>query len=316
MISEHANLAIVAMSSGAALQLVLTVLLLVWVPLLILVVFSQPGEITLSPQREAALLTGHSDRRTVFEKPVLRPIMWLLLVISTRLAFPGLKNWLRKKLIAAGSPEFYTSEEYLAVSMLTGVVTAGCAVLIGMFVTEGRISFFAMFIGFVTGLGLTLYQLQNKASRRLRRISKRVPYSLDLISLAMGAGATFTEAVQTVVREESDDPFNEELRALLAEMELGTTRRRSLENMISRVPIEQLRSIVASVIQAEELGTPLADVLHSQANLLRLQRTVNAENAAAAASVRILIPSLLILIAVVLAVFAPMIVRGVGGGLF
>jgi len=316
MISDHANLAIVAMSSGAALQLVLTVLLLVWVPLLILVVFGQPGEITLSPQREAALLTGHSDRRTVFERPVLRPIMWLLLVISTRFAFPGLKNWLRKTLIAAGSPEFYTPEEYLAVSMLTGVATAGCAVLIGMFVTAGQISFFAMFIGFVTGLGLTLYQLHDKSSKRLRRISKRVPYSLDLISLAMGAGATFTEAVQTVVREEGDDPFNEELRALLAEMELGTTRRRALENMINRVPIEQLHSIVSSVIQAEELGTPLADVLHSQANLLRLQRTVNAENAAAVASVRILIPSLLILIAVVLAVFAPMIVRGVGGGLF
>ena len=317
MIIDHANwLMLAAISSASLMQLFLTLAVFAFVFLLVVAVFSQPGEVTLSPQREAALLTGHSDRRTVFEKPVLRQVMWVLLSISTRLAFPGVKSWLRRTLIAAGSPEYYTPEEYLAFSMLTGLVTAACAVLVGMFVTEGQISFFAMFIGFSLGFGLTLYQLHDKASKRLRQISKRVPYSLDLVSLAMGAGATFTEAVQTVVREEGDDPFNEELRALLAEMDLGTTRRRALENMIDRVPIEQLRSIVSSIIQAEELGTPLADVLHSQANLLRLQRTVNAENAAAVASVRILIPSLLILIAVVLAVFAPMIVRGVGGGLF
>jgi len=99
-------------------------------------------------------------------------------------------------------------------------------------------------------------------------------------------------------------------------MDLGTTRRAALQNLAERVPIEMLRSIVASVIQAEELGTPLSDVLHSEATLLRLQRSVRAENAAAVASVRILLPSLLILMSVVLAVFAPAIVRAVKRGLF
>ena len=68
--------------------------------------------------------------------------------------------------------------------------------------------------------------------------------------------------------------------------------------------------------QAEELGTPLGDVLHDQATLLRLQRSVRAENAAASASVRILIPCLLLVIAVILAVFGPAIIRAVRGGLF
>ena len=103
---------------------------------------------------------------------------------------------------------------------------------------------------------------------------------------------------------------------MLAEMELGTTRRRALENMAKRVPLDQLRSIISSVVQAEELGTPLADVLHSQANLLRLHRSVRAENAAAVASVRILVPSLLILMAVILAEFAPAILRAISGGLY
>lgn len=317
MNADYTNMLLLgAVTADSLMQIFVSVGGAVALVIIIVVVFGQAGEIRLSPQREAALLTGHSDRSTVFEKPMLRSFMWLLLVIAHRFAFAGPKEWLRRTLIAAGSPDYYTPEEYLALSMLTGVMCGGCVGLVYMVISGGQINIFAMGIGFAVGVGLTLFQLHAKALSRLTRISKRVPYSLDLISLAMGAGATFTEAVQTVVREESDDPFNEELRAMLAEMELGTTRRRALENMMDRVPIDQLRSIVSSVIQAEDLGTPLADVLHSQANLLRLQRTTNAENAAAVASVKILLPSLLILAAVILAVFAPMIVRGVGGGLF
>ncbi|MBS3821321.1 MAG: type II secretion system F family protein, partial [Phycisphaerae bacterium] len=110
--------------------------------------------------------------------------------------------------------------------------------------------------------------------------------------------------------------LNVELRAVLAEMELGTTRRQALQNLANRVPIEPMRNLVSSVIQAEELGTPLSDVLHDQATLLRMQRSVRAENKAAVAGVRILVPCLLLVIAVLLTVFGPAIVRISTGGLF
>ncbi|MDY6913611.1 MAG: type II secretion system F family protein [Planctomycetota bacterium] len=282
---------------------------------LIVAVFSQPGKVELSPQREVALATGHTDRRTVFEEPVLQPGMWLLLSVSHRLAIPRAKQWLGRTLVAAGSPNYYTAEEYLAVSMLGGLL-AGCVLEAAHFLLTGAFSFVAIVIGFVAGMMLSLYRIHSSASTRIRAISKRLPYSLDLISLAMGAGATFTEAVRAVVQAEADDPFNVELRTTLAEIELGATRAEALQNLARRVPVELLRSIVASIIQAEQLGTPLADVLHSQAMLLRLQRSVRAENAAAVAGVRILIPGLLILMAVILAVFAPFIVKIIRGGLF
>ncbi|MHC4985356.1 MAG: type II secretion system F family protein [Planctomycetota bacterium] len=282
----------------------------------VVAIFSQPGDIKMSPQRQAALALGHTDRRTVFERTMMRPIMWILLVMSHRLSVPYLKRWLRSTLTAAGSPEYYTAEEYLALSMLGGLALGSVLVMFVMIVFSGQVSLFALLIGFLFGFGLTIYNIYDKAGKRIRQIAKRIPYAMDLISLAMGAGATFTEAVQTVVQEKGDEPFNVELKALLAEMDLGTTRRRALENMAERIPLDQFRSIISSVVQAEELGTPLADVLHQQANLLRLQRSVRAENAAAVASVRILVPSLLILMAVVLAVFAPMILRAISGGLY
>ena len=296
-------------------DVILSVLILADVAMLIYSIFGQTTEARLSPQREAALATGHTDRKTVFESGVIQHIMWLLLTLAYRMNLPKFKAWIRGKLVAAGNPEYYTPEEYLALSLASGTLLG--VLLETCFLTIMRSFSITIFLlGLGVGLVMTIYQLYNRADKRIRLISKRVPYSLDLISLAMGAGATFTEAAQTLVREETDDPFNIELKTMLAEMELGTTRRKALRNLADRIPLDSLRSIVASVIQAEELGTPLGDVLHQQASLLRLHRSVRAENAAAVASVRILVPSLLILIAVVIAIFGPAILRIIERGLF
>jgi tight adherence protein C len=296
-------------------DVILSVLILADVAMLIYSIFGQSAQVRLSPQREAALATGHSDRKTVFESGVIKHLMWLLLTLTHRMNLPRVKAWIRGKLVAAGNPDYYTPEEYLALALASGTLL-GLLLETCFLATMRSFSITIFLLGMGVGLVMTVYQLYSRADKRIRLISKRVPYSLDLISLAMGAGATFTEAAQTVVREETDDPFNIELKTMLAEMELGTTRRKSLRNLADRIPLDSLRSIVASVIQAEELGTPLGEVLHQQASLLRLHRSVRAENAAAVASVRILVPSLLILIAVVIAIFGPAILRIIQRGLF
>jgi tight adherence protein C len=307
--------ALVALAGFDPLQVILSGAMFLATSLLVIAVFSQPGQIEVSAQRAAALATGHTDRRTVFEMTGLGPPMWLLLLLAHRLSWPSAKNWLRRTLVAAGSPNYYTAEEYLAVSMGTGMVL-GMALLAANFLVYQEVSLVALFGGAFLGTLLMIFQLYSKAMQRTSLISKRVPYALDLIALAMGAGATFTEAVKTVVREQGEDPFNVELAAMLAEIELGATRRKALVNLSDRVPLDSLRTIVASVVQAEELGTPLGNVLHDQATLLRQQRWAKAENAAAVAGVRILVPCLLLVLAVVLTVFGPAIIRGFRGGLF
>ncbi len=285
------------------------------VTLLIVGVFSQPGRIQRSAEREAAIATGHTDRKTVFESAALRPLMWLLLALGHRLAIPRTKDWIRRKLIAGGNPNYHTPEEYVALSLLTGIALMVVLEALHLVLT-GQLSIFLGVVGFVGGVLLSVYQLHDRAAKRVREISKRLPYTLDLISLAMGAGATFTEAAQTVVRENVEDPLNVELKSMLAEIDLGATRRRALQNLAARIPLSALHSIIASIIQAEELGTPLSDVLHDQSALLRQRRWVRAENAAAAAGVKILVPCLLLVMAVMLAVFGPFIVKFIRGDLF
>lgn len=286
------------------------------VAMLVVAIFSQGGQVRLSAMREAALATGHSDRKTVFENPYLRPVLWLLLAMSHRLAMPRLKGWVRRMLVASGNPMYYTAEEYLALAAFNGLLLGLLLELLRLLMS-GELGALPIIAGVLVGSTLTIGQLHSRASGRIRTIAKRVPYALDLLSLAMGAGATFTEAVRTVAREDRTDPFNVELNAMLTEIDLGATRRRALANLAVRVPLETLKSIVASAIQAEELGTPLAQVLHAQASLMRLQRSVRAEKAAAVAGVRILVPSLLILIGVVVMLFAPSIIQLIQkGGIF
>ena len=277
--------------------------------------FAQRGRVAITPEREIALAAGHADRNTVFETPMLQPLMWLLLALSRYLRLTRLKGWLRQKLIAAGSPNFYTPDEYVAKSLLWGIVVMILAQVLNHTVL-GIAAAAVLPVGFAMGFGGSLYYIHGQAVKRIRLIARRVPYTLDLISLGMGAGATFTEAVRTVVREDPDHPFNIELNAVLAEVGLGTTRQQALRNMADRIPLELLRSIVAAIIQAEALGSPLSDVLKEQADLMRLQRSVRAEKLAAQASVRILLPGMLILISVVLTIFAPLIILAVRGELF
>ncbi len=295
------------------LQLGLGLTLGLFVGTLVLGLFGQRGRTAITPEREVALATGHADRRTVFESPVMQPIMWLLLVAARQIRLVGFRRKMREMLIAAGSPNFYTVDEFLAIALLWGFILAGSMELANL-VFLRKLSWALGVSGLVGGVALSIFHMHTRAAKRVREISRRVPYTLDLIALAMGAGATFTEAAATVVVEDPRHPFNVELNTVLAEIELGNTRAQALRNLADRVPLEILRSIIASIIQAESLGTPLSDVLKQQASLLRLQRSVRAEKLAAAASVRILVPSMLILLSVVLAVFAPFIIRALRSG--
>jgi tight adherence protein C len=277
--------------------------------------FNQPVEVRTSFEREAAILAGHTDRQTVFEIEWLQPIMWVLLSLASGLSLPRMKKSLRKNLVASGNSNYYSVNEYLALAMLCGTVLMLLVTILGLIAGQD----FNLLLAIGTwgfGFLLPVFRVSSKAKARVRVIAKKIPYSLDLIALSMGAGATFTEAVRTLVREDPQDEFNRELSQVLAEVELGMTRNEALANMVERIPLESLRTIVGAIIQAESLGTPLTDVLKAQSNLLRHQRSVRAEKAAATASVRILIPSVLILIAVVIIVFAPVILRWAQGALF
>ena len=289
----------------------------VWTTVFLIIygLFNQPVEVRTSYQREAAILAGHTDRQTLFEVSWLSPIMWVLLSLAAGMSALKFKGWMKRNLTASGNPNYYSVNEYLALCLFSGTALMGLVLLLGVMSGQG-LNLPVGVLAWLVGFWVPALRLHSVAGTRVRNIGKKIPYALDLIALSMGAGATFTEAVSTLVREDPEDEFNRELAQVLAEVELGKTRNEALLNMSERIPLESLRTIVGAILQAESLGSPLAEVLKSQAALLRHQRSVRAEKLAASASIRILIPSTLILIAVVVIVFAPLLLKWFQHGMF
>jgi tight adherence protein C len=256
------------------------------------------------------------NRDTVFEVPWMRPILVPTYHLVRRLNIPGFKKHVLKLLLALGNPHQYSPDEYVVICILWGVIGAVMTLLLAR-VASGELGYLSIALylatGWLAGFSIAYLWLRERALVRLRNIARRLPYALDLIAMAMDAGATFYEAAKAVVRDDPDDPLNEELSMVIREIDFGRSRQDALTHLGQRVNVEGLDGILSAVLQAEALGTPLATVLKLQANLLRMRRSMRAERKAGEAAVKILVPSMLILISVVLIIFAPIIVRGVEG---
>jgi tight adherence protein C len=81
------------------------------------------------------------------------------------------------------------------------------------------------------------------------------------------------------------------------------------------VPSESVREFVGAVVQAELRGNPIAEVLRIQADVARRRRTVRAEERAAKASVAMLAPLLLVFIAILIMIVAPVVMQLDANGL-
>jgi tight adherence protein C len=301
------------MDLTSPLYLLVNVVVFLGVFLPIYAIFRHPVPAEPPVHRRVAAAVG-AERRTVFENPMLAPIMNLALMLAERFNVQTIRQRIRRDLEAAGNPSGYSVEEYLAICLLSGIGIAFVVAIFDLLVWGGGSVFLTAPAMGVIGFIVPAWALYDAAKRRLSRVSGQLPYTLDLISLVMQAGSTFPEAVETLIRDDPNDDLNQELRVALNEMSFGTTRAQALQNMADRIPLESLRSIVGAVNQAEDLGTPLASILKLQAEMLRMHRSVRAEKLAASASLRILVPSMLILMAVVAIVFAPLLIMYIQEG--
>ncbi len=247
------------------------------------------------------------QRQTLFEQPIWMPMMALMLGIARRVGWPSLRQTVRQRLNASGNPSGYSVDEFIAICLFSGTLAVGAALALQLLAGGSFLMItgpaFAAF-GFVG----PLYLLKASADARVSRIGRQLPYTMDLIALTMAAGSTFPEAIRTLIRDDPEEDLNVELDIVLSEMDYGTTRAAALSNLADRIPLESLRSIVGAINQAESLGTPLSNILKLQADMLRNARSVRAEKVSASASLRILVPSMLILLAVVIILFGPTII--------
>lgn len=278
----------------------------VFVPIYAIFRYPVPDEPPV--HRQIAKAVG-ADHETIFENALLAPVLSLCMQVARRLNIAALRGKVRQDLNASGNPSGYTVDQYIALTLFSGLAACVLGVMLDVMLIGGKGILLTIpmmaFLGFVVPLTV----LSSQAGRRVMRISKQLPYTLDLISLVMAAGSAFTEALETLIRDNPEEDLNQELRLALAEIEYGATRAQALKNLAERIPLESLRGVVGAVNQAESLGTPLSSILKLQADMLRMHRSVRAEKLSASASLKILVPSMLILMAVIIVICAPLAIN-------
>ena len=282
----------------------------IFVPIYAIFRYPVPDEAPI--HRQIAKAVG-VDQETIFENPLLAPALSLFVQLAKRVNLTGLRKSIRQNLQASGNPSGYTVDQVLALAIASAFVVGTFSGGISLLINGGMLLLFLPTMS-VVGFMIPLTVLSSSANKRTRKIGKQLPYTLDLIALVMASGSSFTEAIETLIRDDPEDDLNQELGFSLSEMEFGTTRAQALQNLGSRIPLDSLRSVVGAVNQAEKLGTPLSSILKVQAEMLRMHRSVRAEKLSASASLKILIPSMLILLAVVLVIAAPLIIRFITQG--
>ncbi|MCL2778044.1 MAG: type II secretion system F family protein [Polyangiaceae bacterium] len=206
-----------------------------------------------------------------------------------------------------------TADEYLALYIVSGAIGMVVGTIAGLVLNMGAL---LVFCGLALGLAVPYLIVSGEAQERLKDISRGLPYVIDLMALAMGAGLDFPGAIRQVVEKSSnpDDPIVEEFTLILQTLNLGRTRKDALLELAKRAPVVVVSEFVNALVQAEERGNPVADVLSIQASSSRTRRSVRAEELASKAGVAMTGPLMLVFLAVLGLVLGPAIMN-LGGNL-
>jgi len=214
----------------------------------------------------------------------------------------------QRELQAAGLPRFWLAEEYLARAEL---IAAFCAPVYLYFFGRwfGGVGVLLAAVAVLVQVWFLRLRVTARAKARLRAIKRRIPFLLDLLTLLMEAGSTFLGALGQAVNEFQEHPVGEEFGRVLTDMHMGKTRVEAFTAMRDRLSDDEITSIIGSILQGEQLGTPLAQVFRTQSDVLRIKRTQRAETLAGEAGVNMLLPGVLVMVATVLIIVGPFLLN-------
>ena len=236
-------------------------------------------------------------------QPVIRFLSRL-----NRAAFPTSLPEIQREILAAGISRYWLPEEYVARCQVLAIMVmpAIIYVCVANMGASGLVS--ALLLTTVLAW-LLRRRLTHQAERRLILIKRRLPFLLDLVTLLMESGSSFLNSLKQGVFEFGQHPIGVEFGRVLADMNMGKTRTEAFDNLRRRMNDDELSSIVGAIIQSEELGTPLAHIFRTQADVLRVKRTQRAETVAGEAGVNMLLPAVLIMASTVLIILGPFLLN-------
>ncbi|MGY3378828.1 tight adherence protein C [Arthrobacter sp. TE12231] len=207
---------------------------------------------------------------------------------SLKVTPKGYTGWLDKQLAGAGRPKAWPLGRIVTVKPLLAL--AGAVIGILAYASDAS----ALKLALLFGLPVLFYFLpdiliRNYAEKRRAEIKLELPNALDQMLISVQAGLGF-ETAMARAGETGKGPLADELIRTLQDIQVGRSRKEAYLAMSQRVDVPDLRSFVRAVVQADTYGIAIANVLKSQAQVMRVKRRQRAEEHAMKMPVKILFP--------------------------
>ncbi|HVB76841.1 MAG TPA: type II secretion system F family protein [Candidatus Nitrosotalea sp.] len=189
----------------------------------------------------------------------------------------------------AGRPGDLSPEDFTAVRYVACVILFALGLLIGTLTQNPAMIALIAGAGGVLGFYGPLYWLRTRVKQRQREIQLALPDTMDLLTIAVEAGLGFDAAISRV-SQKFDNALADEFGKVLQETRLGRPRLEAMDEMGRRSGVEDLHNFVQAVIQSEQMGVGVARILRLQSDEMRRKRRQRAQEKAAQASLKMMLP--------------------------
>jgi tight adherence protein C len=257
---------------------------------------------------------NQQDKESELDKPVseriFKPMFEFLGKNLIKITPNQIITALEKRIITAGIPFKFSAKHWLNLQAGIIVIVMGFSIIVYFIL---KIDFSTSFLIFSIGVAFTLLfpllLLNQKANERKAKLLKDLPDVLDLLTVSVEAGLGFDGALSKVV-EKMPGPLGKEFGNVLQEVKMGRQRKDALRGFCDRVNVPDLTAFVGAVIQAEQLGVSIGNILRIQSEQMRAKRRQRAQEKAMKAPIKMLIPMVIFIFPTIFSVLiGPIIIR-------
>lgn len=264
----------------------------------------------------SSLAWATGDEPAVSKSPVInlsRPLVHnFTLAHAKKIKSPAYRAKLEENLKTAGLSRELNPDEFIGLQILWGILFPFVMVFFNFALGLELPNMAIMLFGCIGFIFPNLYMSDAKKKRNFE-ILIDLPFFVDLLALTTEAGMDFIGAIQRIVEKAPDSTLAQELQEMLAEIRVGSSRAEALRNLSDRIDLSEIMSLVAVIIDADQAGVAIHQVLKDQSEQMRLERFVRAEKAGARASQSMMIPMVLFIVpAVFITVLGPVALNFLG----
>ena len=224
-----------------------------------------------------------------FSERFLRPAIERLGGLLSRSTPQKARQDLDNRLELAGRPGNLTPADFGAIRLVAAAIMAAVGLALGFLMGTPVYAVVGLAVGAILGYYLPVLWLKQKVDARRAAIQKGLPDAMDLLVIAVDAGLGFDAALARVT-DKYKNALSDMFAKVLREVSLGRPRLEAMDEMGRSSGVDDLHNFIQAIIQSEQFGTGIGKILRIQADEMRRKRRQRAQEKAAQATLKMMLP--------------------------